>query len=542
MAGIWNSVRLIKQPCLFTLPSFFALAILSASIGVGGAGSAQAASSEISLWYFTADWCKPCAEMKPTLEQLSAEGWNLDTVDVNARPDLVSRLTIRNLPTLVIMGPRGEIDRIVGVTEYATVRQRVQRAAARFGGPAIARDSRRNPQASPNVLTSPTDLAAGHPRLAASHPSLAASHQSPAAGNTMIVRGQSPGMAATNRMLTKGMVDAVSASGAASTNRRAGGRLTGAAALASHAKTLTPKPTLTPQQAVARAAAATVRIRVDEGNTTAHGTGTIVDVHGQEALVLTCGHLFRDMKPGSVISIDLFAGTSNEINLPSQLIDFKAEEEDIGLITFRLPVRVEPVNLLERGTPLQIGQQVFSFGCDHGNNPTRHDTRITNINRYIGPENIEISGAPAVGRSGGGLFDLNGNLIGVCNAADTNDNEGIYAAADVIYDQINRLGLSHLFLHRANPTGANPTHATPTGATPANFSAVSPAIASNVDADAAVVGAAAHPLATPVPSQDSNATQELICIVKADDGTERVITVHQPSGQLLDQLQAAAGH
>ena len=51
----------------------------------------------------------------------------------------------------------------------------------------------------------------------------------------------------------------------------------------------------------------------------------------------------------------------------------------------------------------------------------------------------------AVGRSGGGLFDQQGRLIGVCNAADAEGNEGIYAAAQVVYAQINRLGLGHLF-------------------------------------------------------------------------------------------------
>ncbi|MEZ6079844.1 MAG: hypothetical protein R3C56_30485 [Pirellulaceae bacterium] len=49
------------------------------------------------------------------------------------------------------------------------------------------------------------------------------------------------------------------------------------------------RQTLSVEQAISRAAAATVRIRVDEANTTAYGTGTIVDVRGQEALDGTAG-------------------------------------------------------------------------------------------------------------------------------------------------------------------------------------------------------------------------------------------------------------
>lgn len=406
--------------------------------------------------------------MQPTLERLQSGGWNVQTVDIEARPDLTNQFRIQNLPTLVILGPRGEIDRIVGVADANVVQRRIDRAAARYA-------------------TSSSNGA----------PARSAQPQQPSGP---IVRGQSPGVA---RNLS-GAVQLASAMQAAS------------APAASQVQELTPA------QAVARAAAATVRIRVDEGNTTAHGTGTIVDVHGEEALVLTCGHLFRDMQSGSVLSIDLFAGTPNEINLPSQLIDFKADDEDIGLITFRLPVPIEPVPLLPHGTSLDIGQTVFSFGCDHGQNPTRHDTRITNINRYIGPENIEIAGAPAVGRSGGGLFDLQGRLIGVCNAADTNDNEGIYASANVIYDQINRLGLQHLF------EGSQPS---PSPQTAAGNSGAGLLAAGHSQQPAAILGSS---------EAKSQSAQQVICIIKGGDGKDKVLTIQSPTSQLLQQIQSAA--
>lgn len=96
----------------------------------------------------------------------------------------------------------------------------------------------------------------------------------------------------------------------------------------------------------------------------------------------------------------------------------------MGLITFRKPGPVSVVRLLPKSAKLQEREPVFSCGCDRGADPTRRDTQITKLNRYLGPTNIEIAGAPVQGRSGGGLFDVQGRLIGVCFAADNELDEG----------------------------------------------------------------------------------------------------------------------
>ena len=42
--------------------------------------------------------------------------------------------------------------------------------------------------------------------------------------------------------------------------------------------------------------AATVRLRVEDAQGRSFGTGTIIDARSGEALVITCGHLFRESK------------------------------------------------------------------------------------------------------------------------------------------------------------------------------------------------------------------------------------------------------
>ena len=57
----------------------------------------------------------------------------------------------------------------------------------------------------------------------------------------------------------------------------------------------------------------------------------------------------------------------------------------------------------------------------------------------------DIVGRPVDGRSGGGLFTPSGQLIGVCNAAAVDFDEGIYSSLDTIYWQIEKVNLAHLF-------------------------------------------------------------------------------------------------
>lgn len=490
--------------------------------------AAVGADPECAIVHFTADWCEPCKQIEPSLVQLQKDGWVVHTVNVDHQPNLVKQYRVENLPTLVILCRQQEVDRMVGAASYERIHERVERAAARNQNGASPRTQQ--PQ---------------QPAIVQAQP-----------GTRPVVRGQSPGLTAFPLLSAIGHIGAA-------------GRPTDEMPPLDEPSVSTPQSTasqvtLSAEQAIARAAAATVRIRVDEANTTAYGTGTIVDVRGQEALILTCGHLFRDMQPNSQLTIDLFPGTAKEVNLPSELVDFKAEGEDIGLISFRLPIAVEPVPILARGEQLSVGQAAFSFGCDRGANPTRRDTQIKSINRYLGADNIEIVGAPVLGRSGGGLFDMQGRLIGVCNAANPEDDEGIYAAAEVVYNQIERLGLSELFegsvprnspepemqLASSSPKSASADGWQPPGSSVPVVTAAGTESLQWPDQDAKVpkLGnnsinpnslAAQSGAGGEVPVSANN-TRQIICIVRDTGGQDKVLTIDAPPDQLLRMLQQSA--
>lgn len=50
---------------------------------------------------FTATWCGPCQKVKPIVEQLRREGYDIRPVDIDERPDLKAAYGVKVVPTFV---------------------------------------------------------------------------------------------------------------------------------------------------------------------------------------------------------------------------------------------------------------------------------------------------------------------------------------------------------------------------------------------------------------------------------------------------------
>lgn len=203
-----------------------------------------------------------------------------------------------------------------------------------------------------------------------------------------------------------------------------------------------PQPVAGPHAALLNA---TVRLRVNEGQASSCGTGTIIDARDSEALVITCGHLFRDSQGKVPVSVEMFEVIPDGIRAigqaSGQVVCFDLER-DVALVSFRPNRKVAVAPVASVRTNVQRGDRVTSIGCSNGQDPSVIETRVTHLDRYQGAPNLEASGAPVEGRSGGGLFNAEGNLIGICYAADHEGNEGLYAALESIHDQLAKLGLN----------------------------------------------------------------------------------------------------
>ncbi len=193
----------------------------------------------------------------------------------------------------------------------------------------------------------------------------------------------------------------------------------------------------------ARLLEASVRLKIEDREGFSYGSGTIIDARQGEALVLTCGHIFRDSQGKGRIFVDVF-GVSPMPKLEGRLISYDLKR-DVGLISIRPGVPVTVARMAPPGHRLLPGDRVISFGCDHGAAPTARDSKVTSLNKFSGPLNVEVAGQPVQGRSGGGLFDAEGYVVGVCNAADPADNEGLFAAAETIHRVLDDAHLSVVY-------------------------------------------------------------------------------------------------
>ncbi len=424
--------------------------------------------------------------MQPVIARLAAGGVAVRSVDVDREPDLARRYGIGKTPTFLVVSGGKELTRLVGAQTY----QQLEAALAISPtGPLVQTAATAEDQV-PQTRLAPLPTALVPPPIA---------------------RPQDDHWPQSQTL--------ASSSGTMPLSE--------------------PMPSAQVADAVERAQAATVRLRVYDGTGHGVGTGTVIDTHGEEALVLTCGHLFRDTQGKGRIEVDLFIGGRSE-TVPGQLIDYDSEDRDIALVAIRPGFPIQPVPVVRSGMLPQVGTAAFSFGCDRGDDPSRRDTRVTGVNKFNqhkNASNLEIAGAPIDGRSGGGLFSQDGYLIGVCNAADFKGDIGIYAGPGAIHWQLDRLQLGRLY------QGGPAAMVAANGQSDNSFAAAPPARLASLNGPAAV---APEPSAggfgtpqTPMAIDDS----EVIVIIrdrKNPEGTPRVMTLTRPSNELLQMLQSQA--
>lgn len=201
-----------------------------------------------------------------------------------------------------------------------------------------------------------------------------------------------------------------------------------------------------PGNAVERSALqSSVRLKIDDPEGTSYATGTVIHSRDNESLVLTCGHVFRDSNGKGAITAE-YGFADDDIKVATgELLFYDADEKDIGLVAIRTEGNITPVQVAAADFPVNKGNSIFTIGCDHGERPSIRRSQVKNQAKYDGINKYEIFGRPVSGRSGGGMFTADGKLVGVCNAAVVDVDEGVYVALDTIHWQFEKVRLAHLF-------------------------------------------------------------------------------------------------
>jgi thiol-disulfide isomerase/thioredoxin len=484
---------------------------MSVCFALSALASSSVANDAILLEFSSAQ-CGPCLAMKPVVSELIARGVPVRQVDVSKEAHLARRFGIRSTPTYVVLRDGKEVTRLLGVQSVSELSAALNQSAA---GPLIptrstsAEPAWNEPQTRLAPLTSGQNAVDRSPRRAIRNERTSVDQAGNLAGGD--------DWRATNNFDSPAS-QLVSARDAV----------------------MEPMPSMSLADAIEKAKAATVRLRVFDGRGYGAGTGTIIDTNGDEALVLTCGHLFRDGEGKDRIEVDLFV--AGEVRtVAGQVVDYDAGDRDIGLVAIRPGFAVEPVKVIQEGETVKVGQTAFSFGCDRGDDPSRRDTRITGVDKYnqnLGASNLEIDGAPIDGRSGGGLFDDRGVLIGVCNAADYKSDLGIYTGPRSVHWQLERIQLGRLYQGTPAAPVRNQLAASESAPTPpVNQFASGPELNAAERNGGASMGAAVS-----AATASTGTATEMIVILRNPDGQQReqVMTLSSPDADLVRQIRQAA--
>ena len=67
-----------------------------------------------TVFYFTADWCKPCKKVKPVVEAMKKEGFEFQMIDADYEQILVEKFKVKSIPTFILLEDGRELDRITG--------------------------------------------------------------------------------------------------------------------------------------------------------------------------------------------------------------------------------------------------------------------------------------------------------------------------------------------------------------------------------------------------------------------------------------------
>lgn len=362
------------------------------------------------LLEFSSETCGPCQQVAPVVEKLEREGLPIRSIDVNANRALAQRYNISSIPAFVLVVDEKEVERNVGFQSEGQIRQMLARIPQTSRGPGSDRLAvslgDEAPLPRPDV-TEPAEIRDSGPSRTNSVT------QDEGARRFWPISKKNP---------TKVPAD-----------------------IRGNSPEAAPPADASAQTATVDPMAASVRIRVITGNSVVKGSGTVIESLAGRSTILTCSHICRGATPETKVEIDLFRD-GQPVTIVGRIIGTDPEA-DVGLLSIPTDEAVAFCPVGSASESPGMGAKVNSIGCGGGSEPTREQLRVTDVNKFIGPDTLICTGTPIQGRSGGGLFSEAGKLVGVCFAADSKSdkpNGGVYCGLKPIHALLAKHEMTHL--------------------------------------------------------------------------------------------------
>ena len=73
------------------------------------------------LYYISADWCSPCQQFSPIMNQAASQGVQIQKVNIDHEPAVATRFNVRSVPTVILVENGKEKARFVGVRSLKQV-------------------------------------------------------------------------------------------------------------------------------------------------------------------------------------------------------------------------------------------------------------------------------------------------------------------------------------------------------------------------------------------------------------------------------------
>ena len=370
------------------------------------AATPSGGSDDVTMLDFTATWCGPCKQMRPIVEQLADEGMPIKAVDIDRSQKMASRYSVESVPTFIVVDADGkELARTQGSQPKSELVRFYQKAKEK------------------------------------------------AARNVALASNRAGTGARTRRVPAVEVEEETASDDSGDPDASAG-------------DDSDDEPTPTRYQNP-KAWETVVRIRVLGNGSIGFGSGTIIDSNSEEALILTCAHVFKldglrqqphPSRFPKKVMIDLFDGHLKG-EKPAHVTFTEAMEGTVVDYDFTLDValvKISPGRRIPHArvvpahwTPAQR-MSMLTVGCSEGRDASVWKTMILKpkmkgLSGNPNYEAIECTTAPKQGRSGGGLFTDDGYVAGVCNFAENHGNIGLYATPTSIYKILDRNKLMALY-------------------------------------------------------------------------------------------------